>query len=300
MQEIKHKLIYIIGYGRSGTTLLDRILNTSDYIFGMGEIAHIVKTLDNSFNGVCGCGLRHDECKVWGNVIADLKSHYPSSSNTDDIYKKFKIIQGREGLFSTITQKDLEFYRNFHRLLFNATYQYSTGDVKYLVDSSKTAWDFYNRPKELNILYKDEIFLFHIIRDGRATGWSNVKNRKGEDNRNNFLKRLFVFSKTIISWNFSKLIALKYRNKNYMKIDYDELSAYPNKVIDELNKKLSINNITLNKINESNHLFAGNRQRIAQIKKIHKDDEWEQKITFLEKLIYCILRFPFNIIKKFI
>jgi hypothetical protein len=40
-------IIYIAGYGRSGSTLLERILGSHERFFGLGELASFLDLLDS-------------------------------------------------------------------------------------------------------------------------------------------------------------------------------------------------------------------------------------------------------------
>ena len=64
------RIIYIGGIGQSGSTILDTMLNQSQNIFGMGEVAALIDTLPR--NAQCSCGQRTLDCPVWSNVVSLL------------------------------------------------------------------------------------------------------------------------------------------------------------------------------------------------------------------------------------
>jgi hypothetical protein len=62
------KVLYLPSAGRSGSTLLDRLLGQLDGVFGAGELSWVwQKGLVE--DGKCGCGVPLRECPVWNEVF---------------------------------------------------------------------------------------------------------------------------------------------------------------------------------------------------------------------------------------
>src|SRR6185503_6025734 len=62
------KVLYLPSAGRSGSTLLDRLLGQLGGVFGAGELSWVwQKGLVE--NGKCGCGVPLRECPVWNEVF---------------------------------------------------------------------------------------------------------------------------------------------------------------------------------------------------------------------------------------
>ena len=59
----KIKVIYISGIGRSGSTLLDIILSTSEKVFSVGEIFKYNQMLRENIK--CSCGKKVKDCSFW-------------------------------------------------------------------------------------------------------------------------------------------------------------------------------------------------------------------------------------------
>ncbi len=64
------KVIYVAGYGRSGSTILDIALGQHPEIFGGGELSTIFRHVWPR-NEYCACGARVRDCPVWSAVVAD-------------------------------------------------------------------------------------------------------------------------------------------------------------------------------------------------------------------------------------
>ena len=67
--EMRNRVIYVAGYGRSGSTVVDIALGMHPEIFGAGEISAMCRHAwrENEF---CACGERLSDCPVWGPVMS--------------------------------------------------------------------------------------------------------------------------------------------------------------------------------------------------------------------------------------
>jgi hypothetical protein len=61
------RVLYIGGLGRSGSTLLDRMLGQVDGVWSVGELVHIWER-GLKENNLCGCGRRFRDCHYWRRV----------------------------------------------------------------------------------------------------------------------------------------------------------------------------------------------------------------------------------------
>ena len=132
------KLVYIGGYGHSGTTLVEYLLSTSPAVLACGEIAvHLRRDGDK----ICTCGRRVQDCSVWG---------------------AFQHSSGKLAGWD-------------HRKLTLGLFEHVSGRYPVMVDSSKTAWGCFLMPLRLRKHLGQDFFLVHIIRDPRAVCWSTIK-----------------------------------------------------------------------------------------------------------------------------
>lgn len=69
------KVIFILGAGRSGSTLLGRLLNEVPGVFYPGELRYIWRRLHQG--GECACGLPLGSCAVWGKVLDGFRDVDP-------------------------------------------------------------------------------------------------------------------------------------------------------------------------------------------------------------------------------
>jgi len=65
------KLVYIVGVGHSGSTLLDIVTGTIPRVFSTGELG-MFPLYVNARGTRCSCGARFRECPVWIRVVPEL------------------------------------------------------------------------------------------------------------------------------------------------------------------------------------------------------------------------------------
>jgi Sulfotransferase family len=64
----KVSILYLVGSGRSGSTLLSRLLELQDGYRAVGETRYLGDA--ETWPLECGCGQRHQDCELWGPLIA--------------------------------------------------------------------------------------------------------------------------------------------------------------------------------------------------------------------------------------
>ena len=64
------QIVYIMGTGRSGTTILEVLLANNPGFTGVGEVHRVVR---HGFleDRVCSCGKSARQCEVWAQVLRD-------------------------------------------------------------------------------------------------------------------------------------------------------------------------------------------------------------------------------------
>ncbi|MGI3170907.1 hypothetical protein ACRARG_17280 [Pseudooceanicola sp. C21-150M6] len=136
-------LIYIIGSGRSGSTVMERILNTAPRVVGVGEIHALwrlpVETL------LCSCGKRVPECSFWQEALghADIgpaELARLAELETSVVRNKY-LMTLRYNLDRIRADDRLAEFIDLQRRLFDGTRKAGGGDV--VLDSSKAgprAW----------------------------------------------------------------------------------------------------------------------------------------------------------------
>src|SRR4030042_3893812 len=161
----KIKVVYIRGWGRSGSTLLSNILGQIEGLLSIGEIRMI---WEDGFiqNKTCECGHSFLECELWKRVTDYLVQRIEKvqADRWNRLYyyeartlhaPKFFLPGGPP--FSPALRE----YLSITGKLYEAIQQ--TSQCSVVVDSSKSP--FYGRL--LQLIPQMEVYTLHLIRDPR-------------------------------------------------------------------------------------------------------------------------------------
>jgi hypothetical protein len=260
------KVIFILGSGHCGSTLLDLILDTHSKIFGLGEIENFSAT------GICGCGETVNNCSFWSVIKSRVDLDY------SQIYrKKIDFLLGRNIFYiqsngiwrQAVNLKEL--IKKNENILGQIIKE---SGQEILVDSSKNP----DRVELLEESKKIQPIIIHLFRDGRAVSWSYIKKYK------KFLPYMWKWFAANI-----KIEILKRRTgAKYIFIKYEDLAKNPEKIIgiilDSAGLKYEKGMIDFRKGNH--HQIGGNRMKLKQERKIVEDNEWRDKMPAKYKIIF--------------
>ncbi len=292
------KIIYIAGYGRSGSTLLDIILG--EKFTSVGEIANLFNHL--YFHGTrCSCGMRLGECPFWHKIL----NACVDSKNGKQYIRLFKKQQSVFAFFFNFISWDKRNKKEFIKIskcLFQSIFESS--DCKAIVDSSKTDRNKFVRPFKL---FRDcgyDVKIVHLIRDPRkiyesVSKGSNVKMEKGENP-----EMCFPLFRTIWGWILANAGASLNKaligRKNSMELRYEDFISDPVMSLEHMEKKFELDlSISKTKIENKNsfspkHLCGGNR--LARNKEIYLEPGYLQapNISKFKQILIWFLTLPFS------
>ena len=200
------KLIYIGGYGHSGSTLLEYLMAGSPAVLACGEVVSSLPQLtDNKKNKICSCGQAADLCPVW-------RPFHRSESTAPRTHAEL-----------------------LHALMERA------GRYAAIVDSSKTAWGSFAAPFRLKPRFGSEFMLVHLTRQPAAVSWSVLrkKNRRAKDEGRALPHYLLRCGRAVAAWSIAnlscELFGLLYP-RQYVRLRYEDLVHSPTEVLHSLLK----------------------------------------------------------------
>jgi hypothetical protein len=286
-------IIYIAGYGRSGSTLLERILSSNDHLFGLGEVKFLFNSLINN-ESYCSCGEKISDCDYWNKVIKKT-----SLKDTNYLQELEALRKKNEFLHSIIFSNNKEYIKILD-VLYKNIIEFAPAETKYVIDSSKTARDSFFRPFILSKNFNVKVI--HLVRDGRGCMWSNIKgsNRKMEKGLDPKLE--FPSLRSAISWSLANLSphVFQYKhNNNYIRVKYEDFVKNPESSLNEIAEYLDVdlseqvNILKKQKEIPLGHQLAGNRLRKKKKIILKNDDEWKEKLTLYNRLIFALFSWPF-------
>jgi len=290
------KILYIIGTGRNGSTLLDVFLGNAAKLQSAGELYSFHRAFQNDKQ--CACGQQVNECSFWSQVKNLL-----SKSDTVEDDQELLALQSR---FEKHPSSPV--YFAFHRLLRTQTYRkyqgflqklYSTvssvAQKPVIVDSSKNPL----RGQALLDTFGANVYFIHLIRDGRGQLWSWMKTgeippfgisiQRGQSGE----RKQFYWWAAILyacSWVFYNLLSSRVCRRagreHFIRIQYDAFVRHPEQYVSQLGEMLKVDLTDLHEIAEAgkpfhpDHLIAGNRMRfLKEVTFRHPDEEWKTRLV---------------------
>jgi len=277
----KANLIYLLGAGRSGTTLLATLLNNHEDIETLGEMHQFIEYVVEDKD--CSCGEKLSSCSTW-----NLSPSLPGSDVKDQrLYCENK--ESHKNIPSLIlSRKENKRYNSIQERIFSSVSEHRKS--KWYLDSSKyiARYLLLKKSKKLNIKG------IYMVRDPR--GVINSFSKKVQTSKRPLSAILYY---NLINF-FGELVSRT--NKDILKIKYEDLVESPEQVLDEIYKHVfgsSKASVKMPEYSTMPHIVGGNR--IKTKKKIHlsKDTDWHRNIPRARQVMYYYLCFPFTYINKY-
>ena len=264
-------LIYIAGYGRSGSTVLDLAMSTiSSGSIGCGELGQLPRFFVSERLG-CSCGAQYKDCQLWGPILDNVFKENPKLDLKNIYYQ-----DGLRGFFAKPSQQ----YISFWEKLFD-----SRADLKnsskaqnwVMIDSTKTVLFNCSRPLNLTYLQGVRVVVVHLKRSLHGVMASRRKGRNCE------LAGFYTKEKLIwkllkkawwlivpINWFLSNLFASISKNNPRVdlaiNVNFEDVQKSPELValdiFEQINLKFNLNlqyAPTLQGKAFPNHMVEGNR-----------------------------------------
>ncbi|WP_308167627.1 glycosyltransferase [Catellatospora tritici] len=165
------RVLFIGGWGRSGSTLTDRLLGQAPDVCAVGEVTHTWERALRD-NERCGCGVRFRDCDFWGRVGKVAYGGWDTLDVEQVLALKHRVDRMRFvarlalPFWATRRKNDLRTYGELHRKLYQAVAEVSGASV--VVDSSKHASLAFALRHARGIDFR----VLHLVRDGRAVAYS--------------------------------------------------------------------------------------------------------------------------------
>jgi|SRR5215211_2774507 len=171
------KVLYVAGSGRSGSTLLGRILGQIEGFVWVGELQYIWER-GLIENRLCSCGLSFKECPVWGAIL----SHAFGGSdriNAEELlglhergprFRHVVLAPTRKSVHTKVAQ--MGEYKGALEKLYRAVQSVSRSRV--IVDTSGSP----AYGQVLQDVPGIDLYVLHLVRDPRAVAYSWAFRRK--------------------------------------------------------------------------------------------------------------------------
>lgn len=293
------RVLFIGGYGRSGSTLLDRVLGGVDGLCSVGELRHIFRE-GYIENRLCGCGERFRECAFWGEVTwrafggmdaFDAHGTFDLQRRVDRWWRVAQLAgrvrPGRRGA-------ELEAYRATLRSLYRAIA--SVSGARVIVDSSKDVSHGYALSGAGEPL---EPYVLHLVRDSRAVAhsWQRRKFNPGSGadmNRYGLLRTSAEWTAINALTALHSPLGARYRMLRYQDFVADPRAAVSS-ILEFVGEPTDHVRVSARRTVDlgADHTVAGNpiRFRRGEIE-VRRDDEWRARMPRRSKALVTALTLP--------
>ena len=289
------RVLYIAGYGRSGSTLLDVLLDNSPHVFGAGELSGICREIESG--GFCSCGKRYSECTFWSAVVARLEADGMVLAGTGDT-SQVKFRAGGDDFCRLWTS------------IFRAIAEESGAAI--VVDSSKSSRRASRRLFRLRRCGLD-VRAVHLVRDPRAVMWSI---RRGSNRLLEAEKKeasiIGGMARGLIGWlmaNLSAEITAFLIRTPIMRVRYEDLVSEPERELQRVGAFAEVDVQTvLQKLSDSQpfspgHGTSGNRMRRQGPIRLGDDAEWDRRLPAFGRALALLVwplaqRYGYRVLRR--
>jgi hypothetical protein len=293
------KVLYIAGWGRSGSTLLDLVLGQIHGFTSVGELRYVWDRglLDND---LCGCGAPFRECAFWQAVFdaafggfdgVDAREMLRLRSDVDLArYDGWLLIGGprHNGL-----RRRAEPYRAAMAQLLRAIHDVSGCGV--IVDSSKTPC----HGAVLLALANVELYVLHLVRDARAVAFSWRRQRRVNDRATEFAQH--SLRRSALMWLVENAAAHRFEGAaaGYCLMRYEDFVAEAKTQVLRAVRMIGPQEPDLSFIGSASvtlrarHGISGNPAKfITGEVSLRRDDDWHVAMTAAQKNFISLITAP--------
>ncbi len=290
-------VVYVMGSGRCGTTLLDAILGNHPDILGAGELYSLAR--GDSFERIyCPCGSPASKCRFWRATVDEWfrRSRMKALSEYASLQDFFEgpRTRGMGRLMRERRKPSPQFqrYAELTRTLYESLQAVSGNSI--VVDSSVLPM----RALALSLMPEIDLHLIHLVRDGRGVA-SSLKKRMPADQRAGVGadERGRPVWRSALTWTAYNLLAegicrgLPAERVYFCR--YEDLVCDTQRVLRGIGDFLGcdfegvIGRIASGAALERGCTFGGNRMRMNRNVHLRLDMDWTRNLTTREQQIFC-------------
>ncbi|MGP3913925.1 sulfotransferase [Nonomuraea sp. 10N515B] len=283
---ITTRVIYLGGLGRSGTTLLERLLGELPGVVALGEVVHLWE------RGVlamepCGCGEPFPACAFWRQVGERAFGGWASVTANRVLMLRRRVDRTRR--IVRIAHRDLAEYVQAYRLVYAAT------GARVVIDSSKhasLAWCLVTSGVDVHVV--------HVVRDPRAVAYSWGKTVARPEDGQPMTR--WGPARTALQWSAQNaaLELLARRGARVTTVRYEDLLAAPERTLTGLVRELGLSGVPELPFVDGHavwlgpsHTVSGNPMRFhVGWVELRRDDSWATGLGDGDRRVVNALTWP--------
>jgi len=282
----KLKVIYIAGYGRSGSTMLDMSLHQHPDIFGAGEIAEMCKHVWVK-NEYCACKEKIQACELWPSIMTDWKEKGGDVERYLTLQKRIEPLLSIDRVGNT---KALQEFNQMTTAMFNAIAAHTGKSI--IVDSSKAP----GRGLAHSMNEALDLRVIHNVRDARAVANSMMKSmdidvEKGIQKK---IKSRSPFRTAIRWWMYNDYVEALIKKVDVghsVRVRYEDFATHSKTELQRIGDCIGLDltgvgeNIENQKPVIAGHQMAGSRIRMKGELVMRMDAKWKETMSSMSQKI---------------
>jgi hypothetical protein len=279
-------VLFIAGYGRSGSTILNMMLDQHPSLLGVGELSNLGPRVW-PMNEYCSCQRRVHDCPFWSAVVQAFHQAFgpQALSRYAQLQSRYETLasMARLSLTGTAAKPEFREYAALTTGMFEALHKVSGKHC--VIDCSKLP----GRAMAISAMGNVDLKLVHLIRDGRGVAWSLAK-PIARDLASGVERTLPARStaRTAARWSIVNLaaerVARRLGSGKSIRMRYEDLVTSPSTELARVGALLGIDLSTVASLIEAGepldpgHVVAGSRLRMKSSLRLSFDQEWRARM----------------------
>lgn len=303
------RILYIAGMGRSGSTLLSRMLGQIPGFVSVGELNHLWRTgaPARSADERCGCGRTFATCPHW-NAVLDCVFADPAEASEVEALRsgvdRIRYIPWMLGGFRPSSYaRRLDAYSRLLVRLYEAIARVSGAEV--VVDASKD-------PSPLYLLSRLDldVRVLHLLRDPRgiAHSWMKRKRRLEFVDRREYMRRHPSWDSAIRFFYYNALIeAARGLHPAFLRLRYEDVIADPERALRRICRHAGVEPPALDflkgrvvDLRTADCIVSGNPMRFDRgATELRIDAAWHAGLAKKDRLLVDFITWPFQVLYRY-
>ncbi|MGW0804161.1 sulfotransferase family protein [Nonomuraea sp. NPDC002799] len=279
------RVIFLGGLGRSGTTLLERLLGELPGVVALGEVVHLWER-GVLAEELCGCGVAFPSCAFWHQVGQRAFGGWSRGHARRVLSLRHKVDRTRR--IPRIHHRDLAEYTQAYQRVYEAA------QARIVIDSSKHA------SLACCLLAAGvDLRIVHVVRDPRAVAHSWGRNVPRPESGEPMTR--WSPARTAIHWTAQNaaLELLPGRGARVTRVRYEDLLAEPEATLRALARRLDLADPEFPFLDGTTawlgpaHTVSGNPMRfhVGRVE-LRRDDSWVSRLPERDRRLVNALTIP--------
>jgi hypothetical protein len=289
------KILYIVGFPRSGSTLLDRLIAANGGLLSAGEVRRV---WERGLLGdeLCSCGRPFSDCPFWTRVI-ETAFGGPGGVDAVSMASAIGALDGRRARWGEVARRVLapagegSLDRTLLSL-YRAMREVSGAPA--VVDSSKDS----TYCLLLSTIEGIEVEVVHLVRDSRAVAFSWQRRRRRPEivDREEYMPVIRPAG-AAAGWSARNVTAeaLRRFSTRYVRLRYEDLTADPDAVLPEVLGQRPGGSAANGPggRGDLHHMVSGNPMRLSEGPlEVKPDVEWKSAMSVRDLTAVTALSAP--------